>query len=79
MTGDGINHGTYGGYQKHRKLGVEACAECLAAQVWYTRRRRESAEERRQTAARTRAYVRISRAYPTLYRALYEEELGRTT
>ena len=79
MTGDGINHGTYGGYQKHRKLGVEACAECLAAQVWYTRRRRESAEERRQTAARTRAYVRISRAYPTLYHALYEEELGRTT
>ena len=54
MTGDGINHGTYGGYQKHRKLGVEACAECLAAQVWYTRRRRESAEvraeEQRQTA-----------------------------
>ena len=83
MTGDGINHGTYGGYQKHRRLGVEACAECLAAQVWYTRRRRESAEvraeEQRQTAARTRAYVRLSRAYPTLYHALYEEELGRTT
>ena len=46
MTGDGINHGTYGGYQKHRKLGVEACAECLAALVWYTRRRSESAELR---------------------------------
>ena len=47
------------------------------------RRRRESAEvraeEQRQTAARTRAYVRLSRAYPTLYRALYEEELGRAT
>ena len=55
MRGDGINHGTYGGYQKHRKLGVEACAECLAAQVWYARRRRESAEvraeEKRQDSA----------------------------
>ena len=30
-------------------------------------------------AARTRAYVRLSHACPTLYRALYEEELGRTT
>ena len=76
MTGDGITHGTYGGYQKPRKLGVEECTECLAAQVWYAGRRRESAkvraEEQRQTAARTRAY-------PTLYHALYEEELGRTT
>ena len=27
----------------------------------------------------SRAYVRLSRAYPTLYHALYEEELGRTT
>ena len=83
MTGCGINHGAYGGYQKPRKLGVEECTECLAAQVWYARRRRESAkvraEEKRQDAARTRAYVRLSRAYPTLYRALYEEELGRTT
>ena len=83
MTGCGINHGAYGGYQKPRKLGVEACAECRDAQVWYTRRRRESAEvraeEQRQDAARTRAYVRLSRAYPTMYRALYEEELGRTT
>ena len=83
MTGDGINHGTYGGYQKHHKLGVEACPECRDAQVWYARRRRESAEvraeEKRQDTARTRAYVRLSRTYPTLYRALYEEELGRTT
>lgn len=67
MTGDGINHGSYGGYQKHRKLGVEACTECLAAQVWYARRRRESAEvraeEKRQYNARMRAYVRLSRAY----------------
>ena len=87
MTGCGINHGAYGGYQKPRKLGVEECTECMAAQVWYARRRRESAEvraevraeEKRQDNARTRAYVRLSRAYPTLYRALYEEELGRTT
>lgn len=35
-------------------------------------------EEKRQAAARTRAYVRLSHAYPTLYRALYEEELRRT-
>lgn len=46
MTGCGINHGAYGGYQKPRKLGVEECTECLAAQVWYARRRRESAEVR---------------------------------
>ena len=83
MTGDGITHGTYGGYQQHHKRGTDPCPECRDAQVWYARRRRESAEvraeDRRQAAARTRAYVRLSRAYPTLYRALYEEELGRTT
>ena len=83
MTGDGITHGTYGGYQKHHKRGMDPCPECLAAHSGYARRRRESAEvraeERRQAAARTRAYVRLSRAYPTLYHALYEEELGRTT
>ena len=62
MTGDGINHGTYGGYARRRRESAEV-----------------RAEERRQTAARTRAYVRLSRAYPTLYRALYEEELRRTT
>ena len=30
-------------------------------------------------ARRTRTYVRLSHAYPTLHRALYEEELRRTT
>ena len=45
MTGCGINHGAYGGYQKPRKLGVEECTECRDAQVWYARRRRESGGE----------------------------------
>ena len=83
MTGDDIKHGTCGGYQQHRKRGTEPCPKCRAACAAYARERRKNAEvrgeEKRQAAARARAYVRLSHAYPTLYRALYEEELRRTT
>ena len=82
MTGDDIKHGTCGGYQQHRKRGTEPCPKCRAAQAAYARERRKNAEvrgeEKRQAAARTRAYVRLSHACPTLCRALYEEELRRT-
>ena len=54
-----------------------------AAQAAYARERRKNAEvrgeEKRQDAARTRTYVQLSPVYPTLPRALYEEELRRTT
>lgn len=66
MTDDGINHGTRSGYVQHGRRGSKACAECRAAEATYHR-------------ARQRAYGRLAKLQPTLYRAIFEEELGRST
>lgn len=49
---DDINHGTYAGYQKHRRQGIEICDECREANAEYHRELTA-----RQTPGRKRAKI----------------------
>lgn len=72
--------GTYAGYQKHRKTGQVPCRPCRDANAAYMRKLRANSERtyrntREDNAARQRAHTRLARLYPTLFDALYTEEL----
>lgn len=61
-----IEHGTYSGWNLHRKRGVPVCDECRAAQAEYARRRRarnprKRAEETAKSQANARATFRAAR------------------
>lgn len=78
-TGDGIEHGTYKGYQRCVRRDAGSCAECRAAASAYSREYRSRpqvrAAELAREAARQRAYSRLARAHPADYRALYLAEI----
>jgi hypothetical protein len=70
--------GTYAEYQAHLRRDETPCDACRQAKRDYMSERRKNREVRRvemeQQQARLRAFWRLSRMYPTAYRALYAEE-----
>ena len=72
--------GTSAGYIRHVRAGESACEECRAAHTLYMRLWRAKGGMARSsavTSARARAMARLSRMYPTAYRALYQEERAK--
>lgn len=73
-------HGTYAGYQQHRKRGEDACTPCLNALADYTRARRArlgTADDKlRNTAYRT-ASARLREAHRAEFDAYCYEELAK--
>jgi len=77
-----INHGTYGGYQAHRRHGEEVCEACRIANNTYRREYRNSkpdasSYDRTQAAAYRRAENRLRRLHYPEFNQLYHEELVR--
>lgn len=77
-----VKHGTYGGYQAHRKRGEAACDDCRAALTAYARAYRAAnlearAAELTRNAAYRRALTRLRARHEAEYQRLYREELGR--
>lgn len=71
-------HGTYAGWQVHRKEGKRPCKPCQQAQNDYMREYRKTSDKWRDPIrARERALVRLKEAHPDEYRALYEDEKKR--
>lgn len=81
-----VRHGTYSGYNKHRRLReaegqwcwppCEACA--VGAKKWRAAHVPSAAAEkmrRSRQRAHARAILRMQRAFPQLYNSLYTEEL----
>lgn len=70
--------GTLAGAQVHDRRSEQKCEPCREAARAYFAKRREDPDVRRvareQRRARTRAYARLARMYPAVYRALYDEE-----
>ena len=74
--------GTYGGYQKHGRLGETACGPCRQANAAYRqefRQRRADiyAEDRRRAKAHTRAAWRLVDKYRDEWRRFVIEELEK--
>lgn len=72
--------GTYKGWQRHYRQQEESCGPCRLAKNEYQRAYRASnaayrADQLRRKAARDRAGRRLAALYPTLFSALYAEEL----
>jgi hypothetical protein len=80
LDGDGVC-GTYGGYQRHRRRGEQACTECRRANRDYTRTLRQRPgvreEENARTAARSRALWRLADEQRERFRELFIEEVTR--
>ena len=75
-----IDHGTYSGYQKEIKRGIEPCPSCRAALANYMktyRQNRVTIYDRHKSIeyARGRAMRRLAQLYPAVMQALYDEEL----
>jgi hypothetical protein len=62
MTTDEIPHGTYSGYQKHKRLRIKPCAECREANRTYHQAYRTDPATRR----REREQARIADAAKSL-------------
>jgi hypothetical protein len=69
-----VKHGTYGGYQAHRRLDETACGPCLRANSNYKIKQRSTGVEN----ARERALRRLARLHPSEFRRLYYAELRRS-
>lgn len=78
---DGIAHGTYSGYQKHKKDGTPACPACRTAASDYQRRYRASRKgqrDRERWVVRTRnqALHQLARDHPDEFAALVDRARG---
>lgn len=74
-----IQHGTYLGYQAHKRHQTEPCDQCRAANAANMRERRKQnpaliAWQTRTQEARRRALVRLAALHPSQFEALYAEE-----
>ena len=72
--------GTYNGWNRHNRRQEKPCDPCRLAKNEYARAYRASnpaynADELARKAARERAARRLAALYPTLFSALYTEEL----
>lgn len=79
-TPEEIPHGTYAGYQRHKKRGVRPCEACLAANRDYTANLRANSPELRENDAlmnkiRSRALWRLKDRHQREFRVLVAEEL----
>lgn len=83
MMSKDIKHGTYGGYQAEKKLGMATCDDCKRACRDYTRDYRRTRplkytqQEKAAKNAHARAAWRLTRLYPEQFRALEEEERAK--
>lgn len=81
MSPDDERHGTYAGYQQHRRAGERACDPCMAASREYTRQHRanrdpqKSAREAARSKARQRALWRLTALHPEEFNRLTVEEM----
>jgi hypothetical protein len=77
-----IEHGTYRGYQQHRRRGEETCPPCRAANTAYHQEWRTGQPEEAKRnaavrkAARLRALESLARKYPDEYVELLARELS---
>lgn len=79
---DGINHGSYAGYQVCQRRPEGSCEECRKAtreyMAEYRKRRPEvQARERLKRRARERALWKLARQFPREYRVLVHDEMTR--
>lgn len=73
------DHGTYGGYQRHKRRRETACIECTEANRQYQAGVRASKPETirratRQAKVRNRALARLQEAHPAEYERLLTDE-----
>lgn len=76
---DWIAHGTYSGYQMHRKRGEPMCDDCRTAGNEYMREYRRTnrdTKEKRLSSARWRAIQRLIAEHKDRFDALLAEERG---
>lgn len=85
IPGSGGEHGTYGGWNKHRREGTPTCAACRQAAKEYVDRWRiehpESAARAVRTTnaasrARSAALTMLKRRHPNEYERLYRAVLA---
>ena len=80
MTAD-IAHGTYKGWNAHKRYDVPMCTACREAQRQYQASRREDpaikAEDRIMVRAGELARSALARKHPEEYRSLYEHYKAR--
>jgi len=78
MTGVSAAHGTYAGYQTHKRRGQLPCEPCRQANAEYQRNRRTSPAAHEAdlywNRTRHRALERLSREFPRRFRELLIEE-----
>ncbi|MCW2767614.1 MAG: hypothetical protein JWO11_3573 [Nocardioides sp.] len=82
MKEEDAEHGTYASYQQCLKRPEGTCEPCRKAGAEYMRQWRKDrplayGRERAKTNARGRAWARLAHMQPTLFQALYQEELER--
>lgn len=73
-------HGTYAGYQTHKRHNNEPCDDCRAANAAYVRRYRRSKPEaaeyvRKQHEAYRAAQARLRALHYPEFNLIYDEEL----
>jgi hypothetical protein len=76
-----IEHGTYGGYQAHKRIGEGPCTDCRRANSSYQAawRRRNPASQSlnaERQAARDRALRKLAERFPAELESLYAAELA---
>lgn len=76
-TTTGTQHGTYAGWNKHRRQGTEVCVECKRAAREYQRKWRASTDGRARQAGYTKAahtaLQQLKKAHFDEYRRYYEQ------
>lgn len=81
FAGSTVRHGSASGWREHQKRGQEPCDSCKAAKSAYDKRSRAAPvkvlKSRLSARAQYRAYGRLAKLYPDIYRALYAEEKDR--
>lgn len=77
FEGSTVRHGTHSGWSLHLKLGQDPCTPCYQAKQEYDKRWHSAPERIRRNRlhakAQAKAYQRIAREFPALYRRYYEE------
>lgn len=77
FAGSTVRHGTTSGWSLHKKLGQDPCTPCFLAKQEYDRRWISAPEKtkrnRLHAKAQAKAYQRMAKEFPSLYRRYYEE------
>ena len=79
MSAMTIEHGTYKGYQAHRRRGATPCDECRAANAAYIKERRAENPALMEwqvmnAEARRKALARLAEMHPAQFAALLDQE-----